>query len=61
MEEEEARYIFQHLLVAIDYCHRLGIANRDIKVHEPALPPSMCSTGTTAETGPGPGCQMLFQ
>ena len=31
MPEDEARYIFQQLLVAIDYCHRLGIGNRDIK------------------------------
>ena len=32
MAEDEARYIFQQLLVAMDYCHRIGIANRDIKV-----------------------------
>ena len=32
MPEEEARWIFQQLLVAIDHCQRLGIANRDIKV-----------------------------
>jgi len=32
MPEEEARWIFQQLLVAVDYCQRLGIANRDIKV-----------------------------
>ena len=40
MPEEEARWIFQQLLVAIDYCQRLGIANRDIKVglmHHTAL------------------------
>ena len=32
MPEEEARWIFQQLLVAVDYCQRLGVANRDIKV-----------------------------
>jgi serine/threonine protein kinase len=33
--ESDARWLFQQLLIAVDYCHRLGIANRDIKVsHE---------------------------
>ena len=36
MSEDEARWIFQQLIIAVDYCHRLGIANRDIKV---CLPP----------------------
>jgi serine/threonine protein kinase len=31
--EKEARRIFQQMIVAIHYCHRLGIANRDVKVH----------------------------
>lgn len=30
--EADARLLFQQLIVAVDYCHRLGIANRDIKV-----------------------------
>ena len=30
--EKEARRIFQQMIVAIHYCHRLGIANRDVKV-----------------------------
>jgi len=30
--EAEARRIFQQMVVAISYCHRLGIANRDIKL-----------------------------
>lgn len=33
--EADARLLFQQLMVAVDYIHRLGIANRDIKV----LPP----------------------
>jgi hypothetical protein len=30
--EADARWLFQQLIIAVDYCHRLGIANRDIKV-----------------------------
>ena len=30
--EADARRVFQQMMVAVDYCHRLGIANRDIKV-----------------------------
>ena len=32
LPEDVVRRLFQQLVVAIDYCHRLGIANRDIKV-----------------------------
>lgn len=32
LPEEGARHLFQELLVAVDYCHRLGIVNRDIKL-----------------------------
>ena len=32
ISEAEARRLFQQLMVAVDYCHRMGIANRDIKV-----------------------------
>lgn len=30
--ENEARFCFQQIMMAIDYCHRLGISIRDIKV-----------------------------
>jgi serine/threonine protein kinase len=30
--EADARLLFQQLIVAMDYCHRLGIVNRDVKV-----------------------------
>jgi serine/threonine protein kinase len=36
LPEPAARALFQQLMVAVDYCHRLGIANRDIKVREDA-------------------------
>ena len=32
LPEAVVRRLFQQLVVAIDYCHCLGIANRDIKV-----------------------------
>ena len=32
LPEELCRRLFQQLIMAVDYCHRLGIANRDIKV-----------------------------
>ena len=30
--EDEARWFFQQFIIGLDYCHRMGIANRDIKV-----------------------------
>ncbi|GAB4818130.1 hypothetical protein N2152v2_005176 [Parachlorella kessleri] len=30
--EEEARWLFQQLIVGLDYCHRRGVANRDLKL-----------------------------
>jgi len=38
MPEADARWLFQQLLVAVEYCHLLGIANRDVKV---PLPPHL--------------------
>ncbi len=38
--ESECRRLFQQLTVAVDYCHRLGIANRDIKLDNLLLQPS---------------------
>ena len=32
LPEHIARQLFQQLIIAVDYCHRLGIVNRDIKV-----------------------------
>lgn len=34
LSEEEARSYFQQLIMAIDYCHCLGIALRNIKVRQ---------------------------
>ena len=35
MSEEAARPLFQQLMTAVEYCHSLGIANRDVKVSLP--------------------------
>jgi serine/threonine-protein kinase SRK2 len=52
--EADARLLFQQLIVAMDYCHRLGIVNRDVKVGGSALsascfmlsqPPKGCPVG----------------
>ncbi len=59
--EAGARWLFQQILVAVDFCHRLGIALRDIKVRAaaaallcmPALAhPSSCDVGSVVSTKP---------
>ena len=35
MAEEAARPLFQQLMTAVEYCHSIGIANRDVKVTAP--------------------------
>ncbi|CAK0733351.1 hypothetical protein CVIRNUC_000261 [Coccomyxa viridis] len=37
LPESEARGIFQQLILAVDYCHRMGVANRDIKLENVLL------------------------
>lgn len=37
LQEAEARSIFQQLILAVDYCHRMGVANRDIKLENVLL------------------------
>jgi serine/threonine-protein kinase SRK2 len=37
--EDEARWFFQQFIIGLDYCHKMGIANRDIKVR-----PTACHT-----------------
>lgn len=34
--EDEARWFFQQFIIGLDYCHKMGIANRDIKVRSAA-------------------------
>jgi len=37
LHEELARWFFQQLIVALDFCHKKGIANRDIKLENALL------------------------
>ena len=37
LRESEARWFFQQLIIAIDYTHRRGVANRDIKLENTLL------------------------
>ncbi|KAK9808869.1 hypothetical protein WJX72_005481 [[Myrmecia] bisecta] len=41
LPEDTARWFFQQLIVALDFCHELGIANRDIKLENTLLDGSL--------------------
>ncbi len=48
LQEAEARTIFQQLILAVDYCHRMGVAHRDINLENMLLQgdkisPLLCS------------------
>lgn len=37
LQEYEARWFFQQLIIALDYCHKIGVVNRDIKLENTLL------------------------
>ena len=37
LTEDEARWFFQQLVLGLDYCHRMGVVNRDIKLENALL------------------------
>lgn len=37
LAEDEARWFFQQLILGMDYCHRKGVTNRDIKLENTLL------------------------
>eukprot|EP00210_Caulerpa_lentillifera_P007804 g7448.t1 len=37
LNESEARWFFQQLIIGLDYCHRMGVASRDIKLENTLL------------------------
>jgi serine/threonine-protein kinase SRK2 len=32
LKEDSARWLFQQLILAVDFCHKMGVVNRDIKL-----------------------------
>jgi serine/threonine-protein kinase SRK2 len=50
LPEDEARWYFQQIAIAIDYCHRLGVCSRDIKLEN-----------TLLNSMPGPGIRPLVK
>jgi serine/threonine-protein kinase SRK2 len=32
LSEHQSRWLFQQLILAVDYCHTAGVSNRDIKL-----------------------------
>ena len=37
LQEDDARWFFQQLIVGLDYCHKMGVVNRDIKLENTLL------------------------
>ena len=37
LDEADARWFFQQLIIGLDYCHRSGVVNRDIKLENTLL------------------------
>ena len=37
LSEEDARWFFQQIVIAMDYCHKLGVCSRDIKLENTLL------------------------
>eukprot|EP00889_Picochlorum_renovo_P000592 jgi/Picre1/27622/NNA_000586.t1 len=37
LSEDDARWFFQQIVIAIDYCHQLGVCSRDIKLENTLL------------------------
>ena len=37
LDEGKARWFFQQLVLALDYCHKMNISNRDIKLENTLL------------------------
>ncbi|KAL4452724.1 hypothetical protein ABPG75_008386 [Micractinium tetrahymenae] len=51
LPEDEARWFFQQLMIAVDYCHRMGVSSRDIKLENALLDGSPRSLIKLADFG----------
>ena len=49
LSEDEARWFFQQLVLGLDYCHKMGIVNRDIKLEVSLTLPDYAQWGIGAE------------
>ena len=54
LKEAAARWFFQQLVIGLDYCHRRGVVNRDIKVCGVALFVCLVCVCLGAFSGVGP-------
>ena len=50
------RWFFQQLILAVDYCHKKGVANRDIKLENTLLAVSGCKAAAHAAQRPAGRC-----
>jgi serine/threonine-protein kinase SRK2 len=57
LKEAVARWFFQQLVVGVDYCHRKGVANRDIKLENTLLQVRVRGVGVVGAAAAGlAGC-----
>ncbi|KAL4855058.1 Serine/threonine-protein kinase SRK2A [Chlorella vulgaris] len=51
LSEQDARWFFQQLIIALAYCHSMGVTNRDIKLENTLLTGGACPTIKLADFG----------
>ena len=68
MSEDEARRLFRQLIVALDFCTRMGVSNHDVRLENTLLDQPCAGTGndavrtenSVAAGTPRKHCQPLF-
>jgi len=61
LSEKDARWFFKQLMLALDYCHKLGVSSRDIKLENTLLEKApgrrpmlkLCGKGCPGSGAPG--------
>jgi serine/threonine protein kinase len=51
LKEAASRWFFQQLIIGLDYCHRRGVVNRDIKLENTLLQVRTCGPRFVAAVG----------